>query len=99
MKFFCHESCGKCTPCREGNTRLYEILTALSAGTATKAHIQLMKDLARTMQLTALCGLGQSAPNSLITCLRFFADEIEAHLNGKCPTGVCKSLATQFEAV
>ncbi len=98
-RFFCHESCGKCTPCREGNTRLYEILTALSEGTATKAHIQLMKELARTMQLTALCGLGQSAPNSLITCLRFYAEEIEAHLNGECPTGVCKSLATQSEAI
>ncbi|NLY91386.1 MAG: NADH-quinone oxidoreductase subunit NuoF [Firmicutes bacterium] len=99
MRFFCHESCGKCTPCREGNPRLYEILTALSAGTATQAQIQLMKDLARTMQLTALCGLGQSAPNSLMTCLRFYADEIAEHLNGECPTGVCKSLATKSEAV
>ena len=99
MKFFCHESCGKCTPCREGNPRLLEILTKLAEGTATEVDLELMREVARTMQLTALCGLGQSAPNSIVSCFRYFADEIQAHLNGKCPTGVCKKLTLESEAV
>ena len=99
MKFFCHESCGKCTPCREGTTRLYEIVLALSEGTATDTEIQLLKELSGAMQLSALCGLGQSAPNSLLTCLNFFADEFQAHLNGQCPSGICKNLTIESEAV
>lgn len=90
MKFFKHESCGKCTPCREGTTRLYELVTNLTEGTAVPSDIDLMLELSQTMQLSALCGLGQAAPNPLVTCLKYFEDEFRAHLRGECPTGVCQ---------
>ncbi|NLW57080.1 MAG: NADH-quinone oxidoreductase subunit NuoF [Firmicutes bacterium] len=99
MRFFCHESCGKCTPCREGTVRLYEIIQALAEGTATVTEFRLLKELSTTMQLSALCGLGQSAPNSLLTCLEYFAEEFQAHLNGRCPTGTCKNLSVKSDAV
>ncbi len=99
MKFFVHESCGRCTPCREGTMRLYEIIQALAEGTATMADFRLLKELSATMQLTALCGLGQSAPNSLLTCMEYFADEFQAHLNGRCPTGTCKNITVKSDAV
>src|SRR5690554_1127172 len=99
MKFFCHESCGKCTPCREGTTRLYELLTGFSEGKATEKDIALIKELAKTMELSALCGLGQAAPMPVLTCLKYFEAEFRAHLNGKCPTGRCKALVEKVQAV
>ncbi|HHZ20248.1 MAG TPA: NADH-quinone oxidoreductase subunit NuoF [Firmicutes bacterium] len=89
MKFFKHESCGKCTPCREGTTRLYELVTKITEGKATNEDIALLTELSRVMQTSALCGLGQAAPNPLVTCLKYFEEEFGAHLNGYCPTGVC----------
>jgi NADP-reducing hydrogenase subunit HndC len=91
MKFFKHESCGKCTPCREGTLRMYQILDKITKGQGTQHDIEVMEALSRTMMSSALCGLGQAAPNPVMTTLRFYRDEYDAHINeGKCPTGVCK---------
>lgn len=91
QKFFAHESCGRCTPCREGTARLYEMMAAISEGRGTKEDLQLMEELGRVMLVAPLCGLGQTAAVPLLSCLRHFREEIEAHvLEGRCPTGVCK---------
>lgn len=90
MHFFVHESCGKCTPCREGTKRLYEIYEKISEGKATEDDLKVLADLSLTMQVSALCGLGQAAPTSVVTTLKFFSDEYDSHIKqGKCPTGVC----------
>jgi len=90
MKFFKHESCGKCTPCREGTLRLYEIMDKISQGKGTREDLALLETLSKTMQIAALCGLGQAAPNPVMTTLRFFRAEYEQHIDAKiCPTGVC----------
>lgn len=89
MKFFKHESCGKCTPCREGTTRLYQLITKIAEGNASYEDIDTTLELSRVMQNSALCGLGQAAPNPVVTCLKYFQDEFRAHLEGNCPTGVC----------
>lgn len=88
-EFFIHESCGKCTPCREGNQKVYEILCKLSDGTATRQDLNLLKRLINTMTVASFCGLGQSATVALATCLKHFAAEFEAHLHKECPAGVC----------
>lgn len=95
MNFFKHESCGKCAPCREGTVRLFELISGLAEGVAKEDDLNLIKELSKTMQFSALCGLGQAAPNPVITCLRFFEDEFRAHLNGRCPAGVCKKLVLE----
>lgn len=99
MKFFQHESCGQCTPCREGTARLYQLLSALAAGEAGQDEIKLIKELCQTMQLSSLCGLGQSAPNAVVTALQYFTDEIQRHAAGECPAGVCRALAVSPRAV
>jgi len=88
-EFFIHESCGKCTPCREGNQKVHAILCKLSAGTATDQDINLLKRLIKTMTAASFCGLGQSATVALATCLNYFAAEFDAHINKKCPAGSC----------
>ncbi|MBP2649711.1 MAG: hndC 1 [Firmicutes bacterium] len=88
-EFFIHESCGKCTPCREGNQKVYAILCKLSDGTATTQDFKLLKRLITTMTAASFCGLGQSATIALATCLKHFSAEIEDHLHKKCPAGVC----------
>jgi NADH-quinone oxidoreductase subunit F len=88
-EFFIHESCGKCTPCREGNKQIYEILCKLSDGTAIKEDVVVLKRLISMMTNAAFCGLGQAATVALATCLKYFAAEIEGHLDKKCPAGVC----------
>ena len=98
MKFFRHESCGQCTPCREGTARLYELLFALTIGEAGKDEIKLIRELCQTMQLSSLCGLGQSAPNAVITALQYFEDEINRHAAGECPAGVCRGLSSKLRA-
>ena len=91
MKFFKHESCGKCTPCREGTYRMYQILDKISHGLATSNDIDVLEALSRTMMSSALCGLGQAAPNPVMTTLRFYRDEYDAHIEGHvCPCGVCE---------
>ncbi len=89
MEFFEEESCGKCTPCREGNQRLLELLEKLSQGRGTLADIEKMKSIAQTMKMTSFCGLGQSAPTALVTLLKYFENEFIEHTAGKCANGKC----------
>ena len=103
MEFIRNESCGKCTPCREGTTRMHEILVALTERPVGEEIRQLerfrgllhLEELADTIKDTSLCGLGQSAANPVLSTLRFFHDEYEAHImENVCPAGVCQGLRT-----
>lgn len=89
MEFFVHESCGKCTPCREGNQRIVEMLEKLSEGRGTKEDIRRIKELTRVMKSTSFCGLGQSVAQPVNSMLKHFADEFNEHVDGKCKTGCC----------
>jgi len=91
---FCHEeSCGKCTPCREGTKRILEILTNICEGKGKEGDIELLEEMGETMKDASLCALGQTAPNPVLTTLRYFRDEYEAHIKHKrCPAGVCRNL-------
>jgi len=90
MQFFKSESCGKCTPCREGTHHLYNLLDKITKGEGTPKDIDTIILLAETMTQTALCGLGQAAPNPVLTTLHFYRDEYNAHIRDKvCPAGVC----------
>jgi len=89
------ESCGKCTPCREGTKRLLEILERICEGNGVPEDIDTLERLAKTIKGSALCALGQTAPNPVMTTLRYFRDEYEAHINEKrCPAGACQALLT-----
>ncbi|WP_373665329.1 NADP-reducing hydrogenase subunit HndC [Sporomusa silvacetica DSM 10669] len=88
-EFFIHESCGKCTPCREGNKQIYAILCKLSEGEATEEDMVVLKRLISTMTNASFCGLGQAAAVALNTCWILFKDEFADHLNKKCPAKVC----------
>ena len=88
-EFFIHESCGKCTPCREGNKQLYKILCKFTNGTGSQADITIIEGLIDTMTKTSFCGAGQAASVALSTCLRYFKSEFEAHINGICPADYC----------
>ena len=79
-KFYCHESCGKCTPCREGNLRMLNLLKKIKSRKATKQDINTLKDLSRQINDTSLCGLGQTSANHLITACQYFKQEFEAKL-------------------
>ncbi|MBP3850974.1 MAG: NADH-quinone oxidoreductase subunit NuoF [Erysipelotrichaceae bacterium] len=95
MEFICDESCGKCTPCRVGTKRLLEMLTKITAGEGTMEMLDEMEELCREIKDTALCGLGQTAPNPILSTLRYFREEYEAHiLEKRCPAHVCKDLLT-----
>ena len=90
MRFFRHESCGQCTPCREGTQRLYELVGKIARMEATQDDVELIKRLSRTMEDASLCALGQTAPFPVLTTMRFFPEEYEAHITkGICPAGVC----------
>lgn len=89
-RFFVHESCGKCTPCREGTMRIYQILCRIGEGRGSLRDVELLESLGRVMKASALCGLGQTAPVPVLTTLSHFRDEYRAHLEGHvCPSGVC----------
>ena len=93
MEFICDESCGKCSPCRIGTKRLLEMLTKITEGEGTMEMLQEMEDLCHEIKDTALCGLGQTAPNPILSTLKSFRSEYEAHIiDKKCPAGVCKNL-------
>ncbi|MCK5834401.1 MAG: 4Fe-4S binding protein, partial [Lentisphaeria bacterium] len=93
LEFTMEESCGKCTPCRIGNKRLLEMLTDITEGRGTMEHLKKLKDLARTIKETSLCGLGQTSPNPVLSTLEHFEDEYLAHINDhKCPAGQCTEL-------
>ena len=93
MDFIVDESCGKCTPCRVGTKRMLEILQRIVDGKGEEGDIEKLEDLAKTIKNTALCGLGQTAANPVLSTLRFFRDEYEAHIKEKrCPAHHCKNL-------
>ncbi len=93
LEFTVDESCGKCTPCRIGTKRLYEILDKITNGQGTMEDLTKLEDLCYYIKENALCGLGQTAPNPVLSTLRYFKDEYVAHVvDKKCPSGVCKAL-------
>lgn len=95
MEFICDESCGKCTPCRIGTKRMLELLTDLCEGRGSLATLDELESLGNSIKETALCGLGQTAPNPVLSTMRLFKDEYLAHaVDHKCPAGVCKNLLT-----
>lgn len=95
MEFIVEESCGKCTPCRVGTKRLLEMLIKITKGEGTLEMLDEMEELCYQIKDTALCGLGQTAPNPILSTLSHFRDEYITHIvDKKCPAGVCKSLLT-----
>lgn len=89
LNFVQDESCGKCTPCRDGTKRMLEILEKLTSGLGTLEDIDRLEELSHYVKESSLCGLGQTAPNPVLSTLRYFRDEYEAHVEGVCPAGVC----------
>ena len=95
LKFTVDESCGKCTPCRVGTRRLLEILEKITSGKGTMEDLDRMESLCHYIKDNSLCGLGQTAPNPVLSTYQFFKDEYVAHVKDKkCPAGVCKDLLT-----
>jgi NADH-quinone oxidoreductase subunit F len=93
LEFNKFESCGKCTACREGVRRMHEILDYITRGFGQEGDIELLEELGQAIKTGSLCGLGQTAPNPVLTTTRYFRDEYEAHIQEKrCPAGVCKAL-------
>ncbi|MEW6202260.1 MAG: NADH-ubiquinone oxidoreductase-F iron-sulfur binding region domain-containing protein, partial [bacterium] len=93
LTFLQDESCGKCVPCRLGVDRMLEIITDITEGRGRQEQIDLLKELADTVAQTSLCGLGKTAPNPVLSTLRYFPEEYEAHVHEKhCPAGVCQAL-------
>ena len=93
LEFTVDESCGKCTPCRIGTKRLYEILDRITKGQGTMEDLDRLEELSQSIKEGSLCGLGQTAPNPVLSTLQYFRDEYIAHVRDKkCPAGVCKDL-------
>ena len=93
IEFLAGESCGKCTPCREGLRQMLDILTRITQGEATMEDLEVLEELALVVKEASLCGLGQTAPNPVLSTLKYFRDEYIAHIKDKkCPAGVCTSL-------
>ena len=94
MNFICDESCGKCTPCREGTTRMLEILTRITEGNGKDGDIEELRSLAKMIQTSSLCGLGKTAPNPVLSTLQNFEEEYREHIyDKKCRTGTCRALS------
>ena len=97
LGFLQEESCGKCVPCREGIKHMREILTRICEGKGKESDLELLKRLSDTLADASLCALGSTAPNPVLTTLRYFRDEYEAHIKEKrCPAGVCKELINYY---
>ncbi|MFH1014800.1 MAG: NADH-ubiquinone oxidoreductase-F iron-sulfur binding region domain-containing protein, partial [Nitrospirota bacterium] len=96
LQFTQMESCGKCVPCRIGTKRLLEILSRITKGKGKEGDIELLEKLSTDIKAASLCGLGQTAPNPILSTIKYFRDEYEAHLKGKCPAAVCKELLTYY---
>jgi NADH:ubiquinone oxidoreductase subunit F (NADH-binding) len=95
LDFTRDESCGKCTPCRVGTKRMLEILERIVEGKGTEDDLEILADLSVNIKNASLCGLGQTAPNPVLSTLKFFREEYLAHVvDHKCPSGVCKDLLT-----
>ena len=90
LQFTRDESCGKCTPCRGGIPKMLELLTKVSEGKGTMEDIDILTELAEMVASTSICGLGQTAPNPVLTTARHFREEYEAHIiDKKCPAAAC----------
>ncbi|HKK48982.1 MAG TPA: NADH-quinone oxidoreductase subunit NuoF [Alkalispirochaeta sp.] len=97
LEFTVEESCGKCAPCRVGGRKLHTILDKISKGQGKPEHLDQIAEIGLSMQRASLCGLGQTAPNPALSVIRYFRDEIEAHITEQqCPAGVCKDLVQYF---
>jgi len=94
LQFTQNQSCGRCTFCRIGTRRMLEILDKLCAGQGRPGDLDNLEGLASAVKQGSLCGLGRTAPNPILTTMRYFRDEYEAHLEGRCPAGKCKALIT-----
>ncbi|MDA3957481.1 NADH-ubiquinone oxidoreductase-F iron-sulfur binding region domain-containing protein [Oceanispirochaeta sp.] len=94
MKFTQSESCGKCVPCREGTRQILELIDDVTQGRGTKKTLLLLEELCETVQETSLCGLGKSAPSPVLSAMKQFKEEWEAHIDKNCPTGNCKDLVS-----
>lgn len=93
LEFTVDESCGKCTPCRVGIRKMLDILTRITEGKGEEGDIEKLEELANMVKTNSLCGLGQTAPNPVLSTIRYFRDEYEAHIREKrCPAGACKNL-------
>jgi NADH-quinone oxidoreductase subunit F len=92
LRFTCDQSCGKCTSCRIGTRRMLDLLDKICSGKASTGDIDLLEELALHIKNSALCGLGKTAPNPVLTTLKYFRREYEEHVNGICRTGTCKDL-------
>jgi len=92
LEFTQDQSCGKCTSCRIGTRRMLEILTRLCCGEGRDGDLELLEQLAMQVRTSSLCGLGKTAPNPVLSTLKYFRDEYEAHLEGRCPAGRCRDL-------
>jgi bidirectional [NiFe] hydrogenase diaphorase subunit len=91
MEFCRDESCGKCIPCRAGTVQMHQLLTRITRGRATSADVVQLEALSGLLKHTSLCGLGQTAPNPVVSTLRYFHDEYLAHIvDRRCPAGVCR---------
>jgi NADH:ubiquinone oxidoreductase subunit F (NADH-binding)/(2Fe-2S) ferredoxin/NAD-dependent dihydropyrimidine dehydrogenase PreA subunit len=97
LNFLADESCGKCVPCREGIRQMLKILTDISEGKGRESDIELLEELADAVRSAALCALGRTAPNPVLSTIRYFRDEYEAHIKEKrCPAYVCKELVSYY---
>jgi NADH:ubiquinone oxidoreductase subunit F (NADH-binding)/(2Fe-2S) ferredoxin len=94
LEFTQDQSCGKCTFCRIGTRRMLDILERLCEGEGKKADIEELEHLAQVVQKSSLCGLGKTAPNPVLSTIKYFRDEYEAHIAGRCPAGKCRALVT-----
>jgi len=95
INFLVGESCGKCTPCRDGLRKMLDILTAITEGKGKVGDIEMLEEICGTLTWAALCGLGSSAANPVLSTIKYFREEYDAHINEKkCPAGVCKALIT-----
>ncbi len=99
MEFCMSESCGKCVPCRVGTTQLHHLLSRITKGEAHEKDLAMLEELCDVVRNTSLCGLGQSAPNPILSTLRYFRDEYAAHVDGNaCPAGICKLAPAEVKA-
>jgi Pyruvate/2-oxoacid:ferredoxin oxidoreductase delta subunit len=97
LDFTKFESCGKCTACREGIRQMHAILSRITKGEGEEGDIDLLQEMGAAVQDGALCGLGKTAPNPVLSTIRYFRDEYAAHIQDRtCPAGVCKDLITFF---
>ena len=97
LDFLADESCGKCVPCREGIRQMLGILNRICKGKGKRGDIELLQELSEVLQSTSLCALGQTAPNPVLSTIKHFRDEYEAHIKSKrCPAGVCKALISYY---